>query len=198
MARKMEGWKEGRGEGKSRYKEGRRGRLGRRKVWGGREGEWGNERVLQQRGKFFPPYLLHALYEMRGWLLNLEDIEPLSNVLLIRFELRELGPHARYELHSPSNRDTISKRTIGVKLVHESGNSLFEVLRRVQKASAELFLVLLEHSLAVYETLLKRHPVSLESLQLEVHFIWDCHFILSEDVELVVEWLELSLNARDA
>lgn len=60
-----------------------------------------------------------------------------------------------------------------------------------------IYFVFFEHGITVNEALLEGHPVALQSVQLELHLLWDGHLVLPEDVELVVERLKLGLNIGD-
>ena len=54
--------------------------------------------------------------------------------------------------------------------------------------------MLLEHGIAVDEALLEAHPLPLQPVQLKLHLLRDLNFVLTQDVELVMEWLKLGLN----
>lgn len=57
-----------------------------------------------------------------------------------------------------------------------------------------IYLVFLEHDIAVNEALLEGHPVPLQPLQLKLHLLRNLHFVLPEDVEPIMQGLKLGLS----
>ena len=77
---------------------------------------------------------------MGGGLFNFKDVEPPPDGALAQFELRNLRSHAGDKLHGIADGDSVVERPCAVKLLHQGGHGLLEVLRRVKQSSLEFLL----------------------------------------------------------